>query len=387
MIFSLLLIFFLFAAGASAQQQQQPTSPLVTPRLQINIPGVSFSQPAQEAGYLNLPFLAEYIIGLSNYLVAIAGILAGIMLTIGGVQYLMAAGNKSAIDAALKRIKGALIGLALVLGSYLILFTINPELVRLRTLQIKRVERSELAYTDMSTTSVNTMIAGDGENTASAATSFQDCPITLNAAATKNSPREPRSVEFLEKIGSFLTGPTVRERVVQAAQAAAKCGVHFGACITTAETINGAAGVNGLGRQTSGLDTTQGRWLVSLNCRAKLLTLSGCAGAENINIPNCQPGQKCAAAARAMAIQKFRTEIPGWPDSFVNQLEPGDVFWVYYANNALAGQHTAIFMGWEGNKAKVVQGAYQQLVNEGSICIKNGCGANIYPVTRIFKIK
>lgn len=150
---SLLLISFLLVSNSNAQQ---PTAsvPLV-PRLQIDIPTVSFSQPAAEAGYLNLPFLAEYIIGLSKYLVAITGVLAGIMVTIGGVQYLLAAGNKSAIDVALKRIKGALIGMGLVLGSYLILYTVNPELVKLRTLEIKKIETINLDFSSLSSFSVN----------------------------------------------------------------------------------------------------------------------------------------------------------------------------------------------------------------------------------------
>ncbi len=130
------------------QNQEQQTAPSVpiTPRLQINIPGVSFSQPAQEGGFLNLPFLAEYISGLYKYLLAIVGVLAGIMLTIGGVQYLIAAGNKSAIDAALKRIKGALIGLVIALGSYVILFTINPELVRFKALRIETIRGFPLTF-------------------------------------------------------------------------------------------------------------------------------------------------------------------------------------------------------------------------------------------------
>lgn len=123
-----------------------PEKPIITPRLNINIPGVSFSQPAQQGGFLNLPFLADYISGLYKYLLSILGVLAGTVLTIGGVQYLMAAGNKSAIDAALKRIKGALIGLTLALGSYLILFTINPQLVTFSGLRVEYVPAIPLNY-------------------------------------------------------------------------------------------------------------------------------------------------------------------------------------------------------------------------------------------------
>ena len=89
-----------------------------------------------------------------------------------------------------------------------------------------------------------------------------------------------------------------------------------------------------------------------------------------------------------MASEKFRREIPGWPDSLANQLEPGDSLWVYYANRALAGQHTAIFMRWDGDYAVVVQSPnYGQLVNEGRICVKSGCRGNGYPITKVYKIR
>lgn len=135
---------------------QPASSPPIVPRLQINIPGVSFSQPAQEGGFLSLPFLADYLSGVYKYLISIAGVLAGIMLTIGGVQYLMAAGNKSGIDTALKRIKNALIGLVIAFGSYIILFTINPQLVSFKSLRIETVRPQTLQL-------VSTIDEGEGD--------------------------------------------------------------------------------------------------------------------------------------------------------------------------------------------------------------------------------
>ncbi|MBI3072866.1 MAG: hypothetical protein HYY84_12185 [Deltaproteobacteria bacterium] len=220
------------------------------------------------------------------------------------------------------------------------------------------------------------------------------CPILLEASARKNNPREPRSREFMEKIRPTLTGTTARERVIQIAAAAARCGVHFGACIKAAETIYEVAGLGPLRTfDARGMTTAQGNWLIGLNCRAKMFDpkkkgFRACGSAQPVSIPNCPPKQQCAAAARAMLAEKLRREIPGWPDSLADQLEAGDSLWVYYANRAIGGQHTAIFMRWDGDYAVVVQSPnYGELVNEGRICVRSGCRGNGYPLTRVLKIR
>src|SRR5688572_5418533 len=53
--------------------------------------------------------IGDYIGAVYDYGVAIAGILAGVIIVIGGVQYLTAGGNDSQIKHAKERIKNALI--------------------------------------------------------------------------------------------------------------------------------------------------------------------------------------------------------------------------------------------------------------------------------------
>ncbi len=144
---TIFLLFFAFSLPVLAQEQQtnQASEPLV-PKLQINIPTVNFSQAAQQGNLLSLPFLAEYISGVYKYLLAIVGIVAGIVLTLGGVQYLMAGGNQSAIGEAKKRIGNALIGLVIALGSYVILYTINPQLVSFKSIRVEVVRPQPLQY-------------------------------------------------------------------------------------------------------------------------------------------------------------------------------------------------------------------------------------------------
>ena len=75
--------------------------------------------------------IAEYLQIIYSFGVAIAGGLAVIMIVFGGIEYMLAEAftNKT---AAKNRITAALIGLLLALCSYALLYTINPELVKLK---------------------------------------------------------------------------------------------------------------------------------------------------------------------------------------------------------------------------------------------------------------
>ncbi|MHB1118274.1 MAG: pilin [Minisyncoccota bacterium] len=73
--------------------------------------------------------LSLYLTGAIKLLVAISGALAVIILIIGGTQYVAAGISPSAKDDAKERIWNAIIGLILVLTSYLILNSIDPRLV------------------------------------------------------------------------------------------------------------------------------------------------------------------------------------------------------------------------------------------------------------------
>lgn len=59
----------------------------------------------------------------------VASLLALLMIVIGGYQYMTAAGNAEHTKEGLEKIWGSIIGLALLFGAYLLLSTINPDLV------------------------------------------------------------------------------------------------------------------------------------------------------------------------------------------------------------------------------------------------------------------
>ncbi len=134
-----LLLPLLFVAGGALAD----TEPL-KPTLEIPIPTVQFSnvqvQGSEGAQYIDIPWIGDYLSGLYKYGVAIAAFLAGIMMIVGGFQYLTAGGDATRAGAGKKRVTNAVIGLALSLGSYLILVTINPDLVSFNALHISVVK-------------------------------------------------------------------------------------------------------------------------------------------------------------------------------------------------------------------------------------------------------
>lgn len=111
------------------------------PRLQIPIPTVKFSgvDLNDDGTKVTIPYIAEYISGLYAYLISIVGVLAAVMMIIGGFQYLAAGGDSGRVKAAKERITNAIAGTLLALGAYAMLKTISPSLTELKGLEISVV--------------------------------------------------------------------------------------------------------------------------------------------------------------------------------------------------------------------------------------------------------
>jgi len=71
------------------------------------------------------------------FIIGVAGLAAFVMLVMGGVKYLTSAGNPSAIGDAKDQIKSALLGLLIILMSWLILQVINPDLTVLGPIELQ----------------------------------------------------------------------------------------------------------------------------------------------------------------------------------------------------------------------------------------------------------
>ena len=89
----------------------------------VRLPGLPATGPIN---------LSQYVIGLYNFLLSIVGIVAVMMLIIGGMKYITAAGNASVIGDAKDTIWNAIFGLLLALLSWVIVSTINPDVLYIK---------------------------------------------------------------------------------------------------------------------------------------------------------------------------------------------------------------------------------------------------------------
>jgi len=135
----LFLVMFFFCFGQALVADASNT-PVIT----VDIGGFnsqSFSEPTSvscptgvnagsTAGCISIGWMSQYFGAIYQYGVGLAAILAAVMVMIGGFVWLTSAGSPDRVGTAKELIVGALLGLFLALFSYLILYTINPELIK-----------------------------------------------------------------------------------------------------------------------------------------------------------------------------------------------------------------------------------------------------------------
>ena len=104
---------------------------------QTDTNGVCLLQPDIVEGQTQESSLGHYLSLLFKTLIGLAGGISVLIIVVSGLQYILSEvpGIKT---SAKNRISEALIGLILALAAYLILYTINPDLVNLN-LQVESV--------------------------------------------------------------------------------------------------------------------------------------------------------------------------------------------------------------------------------------------------------
>jgi len=81
--------------------------------------------------------LDQYVTGIYNFAAMAVGIIGVLMFLVGGFQYMISAGNRGMSGEAKKTMINAVIGIVLVLGAYLLLSTINKELIDFQALNFQ----------------------------------------------------------------------------------------------------------------------------------------------------------------------------------------------------------------------------------------------------------
>lgn len=111
----LLILLTLFTAGFSLAKN-----------LETDYPEVGGFRPKTTETYL--PYYVNYIF---NFIIAISGIIALTVIIINGLNYISSADKPEKLKEAQKNMSAALIGLGLLISSWLILYFINPALINI----------------------------------------------------------------------------------------------------------------------------------------------------------------------------------------------------------------------------------------------------------------
>ena len=115
---SVLLILF-FASFCLAQTAQDRP-------LEVTLPAIG-----ADSEITTTPLLPDYVRYIFNFAVVICGFVSFGVLVLGGVRYVASAGHPSTMSDANSQMLSGIMGLVIILGSWLILNTINPELKKI----------------------------------------------------------------------------------------------------------------------------------------------------------------------------------------------------------------------------------------------------------------
>ncbi|MFH1098881.1 MAG: hypothetical protein V1723_03100, partial [Candidatus Uhrbacteria bacterium] len=120
----------------------------VAPTLNITPPTLEFSKlVARDIGggvtVIDIPWIGEYIAAIYRWAVPFGAILAVVVIMIAGIMW-MTTGGAGEKSQAQQWIANAVIGLILLVGSYVVLRLINPDLIALRPLRVLIAKRIPL---------------------------------------------------------------------------------------------------------------------------------------------------------------------------------------------------------------------------------------------------
>lgn len=213
----LILAFFVSPAPAQAQRaglidavtdgvsQDELQNLVGKPQQRIEIPGVNLGDiQIDNEGvdtYLVIPFLSEYIKSAYRYAVITISIISIIVIIISGLQWTVSGGSQDVIGSAKKRIAGSLTGLLLAIGSYTILYLINPDLVNFRSLRVKFIVEQEIvdefksrALSESAQTTVNVPgVSGSSPVASKADVAKYSSPFTDNSWCEVSNPSTQKS--------------------------------------------------------------------------------------------------------------------------------------------------------------------------------------------------
>lgn len=131
--------------------------------------------------------ISTYLSGAIKLLVALGGALAVLYAIIGGVQYVAASINPSAKADAMGKVQNALIGLAIILSSYLLLNSINPNLVRFNFMLPPIGVAPLQQYQQLGGGSISTSCPNPNDASGACCPAGRDCKACSNCSEVEGS--------------------------------------------------------------------------------------------------------------------------------------------------------------------------------------------------------
>ena len=260
--------------------------------------GVSCNGVASSSGQpvITSISLSDFVSYAYKLMLALAVFLAVFMITVGGFEYMLSGATGTKTDA-IKKIQDALWGLLLALVAYLLLFTIDPNLVSPSNLSIPPISYGSLTQTSGLTTALQMQLQQDQANA-----------VVLNEAASLSAQAQQALTQANQLYGS--NGCIAYTAIPAAAPAA---------CIQAQQLMDQANGfkVQALTVQQQGYDNQT----ISLAKQA-ILTNPGVqsCGSGNIGTASqCYEGYQLSSAAQA-AVQTQLDNIASGQQNFTQQV-------------------------------------------------------------------
>ncbi len=138
--FFIFVTIFVFSNSIAIAADQQL-------KLQVPAPsiGTDLTLCSGSGGDITCNGIAAYITAVYEWLIRIAIVLGVLTLTIAGYFWMTARGDKKQTEKAVAMVKNTLWGIVLALGSYALLWAINPNLVQFKVLNLgKEIRHEEL---------------------------------------------------------------------------------------------------------------------------------------------------------------------------------------------------------------------------------------------------
>lgn len=157
-----------------------PEFPIIAPKIPLNIPTIdtkAFLNVKTDGTYIYIPFISVFLVGAYKLGMGIAGVLAVIMIMVGGFIWIAAAGDAGKIKKAKQMISGAVVGLTLTFGAYTFLQTVNPDLINFSALKIPVIAQKLVDVDENFNPEVETAAAPQPT------TGAKKCPGTPNSGA------------------------------------------------------------------------------------------------------------------------------------------------------------------------------------------------------------